>query len=431
MFTAPHLGLDLPTTSEDRTHILVTSFSTSGPAHMHQHAVFLPHALSQTFKRAMAPSKSRFPSSINDSADFEHQRLDPSKDQIRLVRLLPGTSSDDIQCELKVWDLASSPSYIALSYTWGDAGSTQLIHVNGKRHQVRDNLFDFLSIYLSTEKDATGKDTWLWIDQLCIDQSHVQERNHQVSLMSRIYQGSVSVIVWLGCDIKLVTAAEEYATTGSYSTLKPLFRSVYFTRLWIVQEILLAPYLRVLCGSTWISHETMRYLAEICSWDAFPNVSLSLFSEGAVDFENFDVPILHHDESYTDRRLTSLKVDIKRYSGNHCADPRDKVYGLLGLVNDVNLQPDYGKSVEEVFLDAVRAVAPSIGRFYYDEDDDVVDDDERLFSLSLQLARNMGLTSSDVVRIFGELNQIFEQRSADSSASNGAAKKMIARLRQT
>lgn len=40
-------------------------------------------------------------------------------------------------------------------------------------------------------------DIYLWVDQTCVDQTNIQERNHQVALMSRIYTQAASTITWL------------------------------------------------------------------------------------------------------------------------------------------------------------------------------------------------------------------------------------------
>jgi hypothetical protein len=37
-----------------------------------------------------------------------------------------------------------------------------------------------------------------WIDAICINQNSVEERNHQVPLMSRIYKEATNVYVWIG-----------------------------------------------------------------------------------------------------------------------------------------------------------------------------------------------------------------------------------------
>lgn len=38
----------------------------------------------------------------------------------------------------------------------------------------------------------------IWVDAICINQSDVKERNHQVHIMQRIYTNAASVVVWLG-----------------------------------------------------------------------------------------------------------------------------------------------------------------------------------------------------------------------------------------
>jgi hypothetical protein len=51
----------------------------------------------------------------------------------------------------------------------------------------------------------------LWIDALCINQRHDQERNHEIQQMGRTYQSAAEVIVWLFNDV---------ATTALFDRLK-------------------------------------------------------------------------------------------------------------------------------------------------------------------------------------------------------------------
>ena len=51
--------------------------------------------------------------------------------------------------------------------------------------------------------------------------------------------------------------------------------------------------------------------------------------------------------------LDDLETLLRNFSANLCSDPRDKVYGLLGILsNSEGLVPDYSKTVMEVFEDA-------------------------------------------------------------------------------
>jgi hypothetical protein len=60
---------------------------------------------------------------------------------------------------------------------------------------------------------------------------------------------------------------------------------------------------------------------------------------------------------YKDENLNTLGVLISLYAGKNCMDPRDKIYGLLGLTYDTHLpMVDYSKSLTEVFVDTINAL---------------------------------------------------------------------------
>src|SRR5690242_14544378 len=106
--------------------------------------------------------------------------LDPARQQVRLLRVIKN-SSKPIECTLEVFDLDRALQYTALSYRWGSANTDYTISVNGQSLRASENLFYFLETYRRDEKDQ-----YLWIDQICIAQTNVKERNHQVGLMRRI-----------------------------------------------------------------------------------------------------------------------------------------------------------------------------------------------------------------------------------------------------
>jgi hypothetical protein len=78
---------------------------------------------------------------------------------------------------------------------WGKP-SFNKISINGDNFYIYDNLFDFMA--MQARSTGTGGDTFLWVDQICIDQSNTDERNHQVNLMSKIYRLATRTMVWLG-----------------------------------------------------------------------------------------------------------------------------------------------------------------------------------------------------------------------------------------
>lgn len=81
----------------------------------------------------------------------------------------------------------------------GDPQPSYAIMIDGKDFGISQNLFGFLAT--TRGKATSGIPTNLgpyWIDALCIDQSSILERNHQVRQMGAIYSNAVQVDVWLG-----------------------------------------------------------------------------------------------------------------------------------------------------------------------------------------------------------------------------------------
>jgi hypothetical protein len=116
----------------------------------------------------------------------------------------------------------------------------------------------------------------------------------------------------------------------------------YWSRLWIVQEIMLAKDIIILCGN------------EACDWKVFC----------APFYDPFD--IYQYEPSTATQRLLNLKmehkmewrlVDLLYALGNKqkCEDPRDQIFGLLGVVMLQGqskpgwLSADYSMSEEQVY----------------------------------------------------------------------------------
>lgn len=77
---------------------------------------------------------------MSSSQKIQYALLSLSGKSIRTLTLLAGEVRDAIQCSLQVVDLDERPAYDALSYTWGEAGITDMIKVDGIEVQVTINL---------------------------------------------------------------------------------------------------------------------------------------------------------------------------------------------------------------------------------------------------------------------------------------------------
>ncbi|KAF2850111.1 HET-domain-containing protein [Plenodomus tracheiphilus IPT5] len=178
--------------------------------------------------------------------------------RIRLLRVLPRTPNDDYssppRCELISFDMSSAPPYIALSYTWGHENCPKHeSYINGRlREDIWENLFNFIRHVRQGSFNLCGK--YLWIDQLCINMKSKTDRGYNVNFMSEIYKGANQVVSWLGISASTVRATERIKMDcASSHDIATLLNNRYFTRLWIVPEILLAQQVYFMCGNTWFS----------------------------------------------------------------------------------------------------------------------------------------------------------------------------------
>ena len=200
-------------------------------------------------------------------ARFTGQRfmkyLDPVKKEIRLLRIHPLTEAasehSPLLCSLTIASLEDDIQFDALSYTWDGPEDQQIIHLNGRECIIRRNLFDVLLLF----REMNTLETYLWVDALCINQRDIPERNQQVQLMRDIYSRTQMVHIWLGQGIPEVktlfagmasvqpdTEAELLLNdrNGCKPALRHLMKQSWWTRLWVVQEVLLAPDALLHCG---------------------------------------------------------------------------------------------------------------------------------------------------------------------------------------
>jgi hypothetical protein len=134
--------------------------------------------------------------SKDQERSYQHADLDRRQgSQIRLLRLLPGRYSDDVHCYLFNAHLELEPEYDAVSYTWaddtGDASSSRKIWVSKDVLMVTANCQRTLRRLRNQYASRT-----LWVDSVCINQTNLQERYHQVGQMKEVYQQAAQVLIY-------------------------------------------------------------------------------------------------------------------------------------------------------------------------------------------------------------------------------------------
>ncbi|KAJ8109811.1 hypothetical protein OPT61_g7183 [Boeremia exigua] len=226
--------------------------------------------------------------------------------------------------------------------------------------------------------------------------------------MAQIYKDCDSMVIWLGSkDQKFREAADEFIYKPRPHSLSTLLHDDYFTRLWVVQEVLLARAVRIMCYGT-SGHVEIP-------WDDVHAVATG--SSLWLQQHGHTKAVLALIANQGMNRYEGLRVTIARFSGYECENPRDKVYGLLGIVKPKErLEVDYTKSVQDVFLDAARTLqASKMDR------PDRVNCKARLESL----ARKMNLATEDrgLVGLRAMLQDVF--------ASTKTERSLLAKLPKT
>ncbi|EEU38295.1 uncharacterized protein NECHADRAFT_77119 [Fusarium vanettenii 77-13-4] len=291
---------------------------------------------------------------------YQYQPLDLTNGrQIRVLVLKAGKLEDPLQCELEHVNLQQGPIYEALSYTWaddkGDDSISRAIQCGSESQSIGITNNCELALLRLRKHDV---DRRLWVDAVCIDQSNILERNHQVKNMIAIFRSAIRVVVFLGEGNPILDRLVDYMSNDTGGQLPQvtdfisLFRSRWFHRVWVLQEVAVAKSILVMYG--------MKQM----SWvDLIKHGNLFLRLMAARNLSLVLPPVISYGLRQTeagDRRLEGRSdlLSLLQVSRNcACKDARDKVYSILGLLQEesvLSLQADYSPSTTPgwIFLQA-------------------------------------------------------------------------------
>lgn len=333
------------------------------------------------------------PSDDNAASDVDlrgGERLYPdlplvrSRKQIRVLQLLPGRWDSRLIGNLETVYLDQDPVYEALSYTWGAKGPEAITVNGGVQLPLTRNLFNALRRLRSRRKACV-----LWIDALCINQSNVSERGHQVSFMGEIYKSAWRVCIWLGnvdsrqCRHKAVcdSCVSKMYTVASMLKYWCLLRDHLSLVLFLPGLIsipLAEPCIDVLnqvlraidqvwCTRVWIFQEfhnakEVLWCFAGCQTPARPRLlygylsrkirsdsdKLSQLIETIQRIERLVITSRPIQRRSKPRRPLRLFDCVWMTEGMESTEPHDRVYSLLGVLRLQEakyLVPDYNKPV--------------------------------------------------------------------------------------
>ncbi|KAH8773781.1 heterokaryon incompatibility protein-domain-containing protein, partial [Diaporthe sp. PMI_573] len=244
-------------------------------------------------------------------------------DEIRVLHLSPRKSADDqiLHGFLESTSLSVRPDFTAVSYTWADSDGNRSLSEEIFLGDLWTPLPITPNCAAALRRLRSGHQIQtFWIDSICIDQASTNEKSHQVGLMRDIFSRATSVTIFLGGDENTREARLLKRTSDSlfyngnqekvswdavrdHVAVRALFDRPYWSRVWVVQEVLLSKKANVLGRALPIG-----------------------------DFHGLSILLTE-----TSRCLAT--------------DPKDMVFALLGLVQGAHLEglvADYSKSIQEI-----------------------------------------------------------------------------------
>ncbi|KAK1689138.1 heterokaryon incompatibility protein-domain-containing protein [Colletotrichum godetiae] len=255
------------------------------------------------------------------------------------------------------------PEYEALSYTWadenGDTSKCERAYI-GKR-------WDILPITRNCHNALrrlrySGRSRPLWVDAICINQSDVGERSHQVGIMQDIYATSIRVLIYLGEDQgNMEPPSSPPWNFDKWNTLngrslpahKDLTQLSYFKRVWVIQEIAAKRKPWVLFGTHGDQWDHFLERVETKAnkktvGDPYTRRTTAISDGNQLPRKTKWVHVLPRGKLMD---LAELPRFVVATADCEATDPRDKIFALLGLfqgAKQADLIADYSLSKEQM-----------------------------------------------------------------------------------
>jgi Heterokaryon incompatibility protein (HET) len=324
-------------------------------------------------------------------------------DSIRVLILRPGEKFTPIRISLHEVRFEDAPQYEALSYTWatedGDASLSQKIDCEGSTIRITKTCE--AALRRLREKD---NDRALWVDAICINQHDIKERGRQVGIMGDVYSKAVRVLVWLGPESddenleishpvsdlfigylhRMASEMEELKNASQSARASPLYQRFisdiyasvvdgkqsplsqgfnyiknrrWWKRIWVLQEVVVAKSAIVICGekSTGYSDFHILYgaLRKGADHNREENVTWLALGISRKHLSLYPESRSHHTPPVILHRILRRGQDLE------AADPRDHIFGLLGLSEDFKSilpKADYNRNLVNVFTDVTKGM---------------------------------------------------------------------------
>lgn len=271
--------------------------------------------------------------------------------------------------------------YEAISYTWGEPNLAYSLHFDDGTHiLVTANLNLVLRRLRYPDKERL-----LWADAVCINQSDDEEKAMQIPFMVQIFRGASRVLAWLGAgvqeqrglhalqrwsryqgktemrkqpqslseqvgintEIPKPTSAQRLSVRQrTLQSVVELLQLPWFSRLWIIQEVVFNLDLVLIYGDMEISW--IRFVAALHSLrdGAEEDLESLVRAHAAIQLviELWKWNSGFEKKQHGDSRLGIMRL-LRTFGGYSCTDGRDRLFALFSMAHDIipsNAMPSRG-----------------------------------------------------------------------------------------
>ncbi|PMD64854.1 uncharacterized protein K444DRAFT_554213 [Hyaloscypha bicolor E] len=315
--------------------------------------------------------------------------------QMRLLSLLPGPRDAELRGVVYHASLKDPGDFRALSYTWGTTDMTNSMWTPDGTIKLTLSLHAALKCVRHPKEPMV-----LWVDALCInqdenDQEARAEKAKQIRLLPRIFQNSTCVLAFLGNDEQSDAALETLMQIQAKDAIKEnsgewpdglskippswdgqpiplqndpiwtaigaLFERPWFRRAWVIQEVVVAPSVRVICGAWIVDWNDLFSAVEVIQ--RVSDVSSDVFSLVRQNWAYFITLAKQRELEANKTRLPLFEL-LESFRYTESTWQRDHFFALLGLASDGEnsaYDPDYSSYFEVIVRRFACALAKKEG----------------------------------------------------------------------
>ncbi|EMT71788.1 Heterokaryon incompatibility protein 6, OR allele [Fusarium odoratissimum] len=345
---------------------------------------------------------------VSTREQYTYMPLSNSSDssEIRLIKLHPGSGDDPLRADILHASLDPDVvgRYEAVSYAWEDGHTTNKLETPRGILLITPSLFHALHRFRLKQESRI-----LWADAVCINQSDNAEQASQVALMNEIYASAACTLVYLGREangsemvgellVQFARASfslcrlygrhgmevlrhngsispsmteifEECGLPGlehpAWKALAKLWGRPWFRRVWVIQEFVLSPDVRMFCGEWEVTmHMGTDAMHMMCVYRRsalLETLPISDADSMRMLTINLDTMVFEEQEEFNLARKMDPKLRLRvevslldllglcdRSKATRARDHLFAVLGLSSATDDDLIRADYSSTFDEI-----------------------------------------------------------------------------------